>query len=103
MHDLAALERAGIPAVAMVSSGFRKQAAVQSSSLGYIGANVVFVQHPISDQTQPQMERKADDCFEDVKHALTSETFTTDYDSIDISRRTPIPVDEPELECKDES
>ena len=43
MHDLAALEAKGIPCVALVSSAFRNQAAVQSRSLGYEGARIVFV------------------------------------------------------------
>lgn len=51
MHDVAALEKAGIPAVGLISSGFVSQARYQAAKLGFEGASQVFVEHPISDQT----------------------------------------------------
>ena len=70
MHDLAALEAKGIPCVALVSSAFRNQAAVQSRNLGYEGARIVFVEHPISDQTTEQLLVKAASVVDDVEGAL---------------------------------
>ena len=67
-HTLAFWERhIEIPCVALVSSAFSQQAAVQSRNLGYEGAHIVFVEHPISDQTVEQLLAKAAAIVDDVE------------------------------------
>ena len=73
MHDAARLEAAGVPSVAIVSSGFAAQSAAQAASLGCAGALCAFVPHPISDQTPAQLAAKGRACFDDVRRALAGE------------------------------
>lgn len=72
MHDTAAFERAGIPAVPLLSNAFKPQAQYQAKSLGLENAARVFVQHPISDQSTKSIHQKADDVFELVTERLIS-------------------------------
>jgi len=51
MHDMAALEKAGVISVGLLSSGFVAQARYQAAKLGFEDAAQVFVAHPVSDQT----------------------------------------------------
>ena len=54
MHDIANIERSGIPAVFVASTPFIDAAQAQSERLGFDAARV-FVEHPIQDRT--------DDCL----------------------------------------
>lgn len=71
LHDTALYEKAGKPAAALVSSGFMPQAAYQAKNLGLMDAQVTFVQHPISDNTQAQVEAKAEAALESIVEQLT--------------------------------
>ena len=75
MHDARWFEAAGLPACAVVSDGFVKQARYQAKILKASLVPQVFVPHPISDQTRAQMYAKADVSFERVFRAIT-ETWT---------------------------
>jgi hypothetical protein len=72
MHDARWFEaEGGVPAVAVVSDGFVKQARYQAKILHASLVPQVFVPHPISDQSAQQMHAKADVSFEDVFRAIT--------------------------------
>lgn len=71
MHDARWFEAAGIPACAVVSNGFMKQARYQAKILESSMIPQVFVPHPISDQTMKQMHAKAEASFDEVFHAIT--------------------------------
>ena len=59
MHDIADLDRRGVPGVFLASTEFVDAAATQSASLGF-PAPVVFVPHPIQDRTDAEMATLAD-------------------------------------------
>ncbi len=58
MHDIADLERRGIPGVFVASEVFYQAALAQSASLGITPASV-FVAHPIQDRTDEEMKMLA--------------------------------------------
>jgi len=77
LHDTAFFEKAGIPAIALISSGFKPQAQYQAKSLGLEGAARIFIQHPIQDQTTEELCQKADNVFKHVvERLLTSDDWT---------------------------
>ena len=59
MHDIAALEDRGIPAVFVASTEFVDAAAAQARALGLDPAGV-FVPHPIQDRTDDELRALAD-------------------------------------------
>ena len=59
MHDIADLDRRGVPGVFLASTEFVDAAAAQSRALGF-PAPVVFVPHPIQDRTDAEMAALAD-------------------------------------------
>lgn len=63
MHDIAELERRGLPGVFVASSTFVEAAAAQATSLGVSPASV-FVAHPIQDRTDDEMRSLADEAIE---------------------------------------
>ena len=65
MHDLTDLERRGVPSVGVASSEFVGAAEAQARSLGFDAA-MIFVQHPIQDRTNTEMQSLADDAFADI-------------------------------------
>ena len=71
MHDARWFEAAGLPACALVSSGFIPQARYQAKILDASTVPQVFVPHPISDQTKKQLHLKAEVSFEEVYNAIT--------------------------------
>lgn len=75
MHDGAYFESKGLPSVALVSDAFKPQAQYQAKSLGLEKAARVFIQHPISDQTDAQLHSKADAAYAAVTEALTFNTL----------------------------
>mmetsp|Transcript_513 Transcript_513/g.741 ORF Transcript_513/g.741 Transcript_513/m.741 type:complete len:117 (+) Transcript_513:328-678(+) len=79
MHDVLSLERGGLSSVALISDEFMPQALYQGKQV--VGramkseellSLIVWVQHPISDQTEQQMFCKADHCYERVLLGLTN-------------------------------
>ena len=75
MHDTSFFEEQGVPAVALVSDQFASQAQYQGESLAVAGCRRVFLCHPFSDQTDAQLENKADAAFRDIVDALVAADF----------------------------
>lgn len=73
MHDVVALERRGLPAVALLSDAFKAQALYQAAALKLSDASRLFVPHPISDQSNAALEAKADLIFDRLHAILTRE------------------------------
>jgi hypothetical protein len=71
VHDIADLERRGIPGVFVASAEFVVAAESQARSLGFPAARV-FVPHPIQDRTDAEMEAYADAAFDEVVSRLTT-------------------------------
>ena len=65
MHDIADLERRGIPGVFVASEVFTDAAATQGEAIGF-QPNRVFVQHPIQDRTDDEMKVIATDAVEQL-------------------------------------
>jgi hypothetical protein len=70
VHDIAELERRGLPGVFVASSTFIEAAAAQSASLG-ITPESVFVAHPIQDRTDDEMRLLADEAVAALLARLT--------------------------------
>lgn len=62
-----------MPAVAIISLGFVKQAKYQAEMLGLGDAVALFVKHPISNATAAELGGKAQAVFPQVIQGLTSE------------------------------
>ena len=71
MHDIADLERRGLPGVFIASSEFVDAAEAQARALGFDAARV-FVAHPIQDRTDDEMRAYADAAFDAVVAAVTA-------------------------------
>ena len=65
MHDIADLERRGIPGVYVATTEFEDGAAVQARALGADPA-AVFLPHPIQDRTDEEMRALADDAADQI-------------------------------------
>ncbi len=70
MHDIADLESRGIPAVFVASREFADAAATQSEALGF-PAVAVFVDHPIQDRSDEEMQVIADAVLPALLAAIT--------------------------------
>jgi hypothetical protein len=70
VHDIADLERRGVPGVFVASSEFVDAAAAQAGALGFDAARV-FVAHPIQDRTDDEMRDLADAALDEIVAALT--------------------------------
>jgi hypothetical protein len=69
VHDIADLERRGVPAVFVASTEFIDAAAAQVRSIGLDVARV-FVPHPIQDRTDDEMRALADAAVEEILSKL---------------------------------
>ena len=72
MHDIVALEEAGVPGVMVASGEFVDAARTQSEALG-ADPHRVFVEHPIQDRTDEEMRAIADAVVEELWQALTED------------------------------
>jgi alkanesulfonate monooxygenase SsuD/methylene tetrahydromethanopterin reductase-like flavin-dependent oxidoreductase (luciferase family) len=72
LHDSAAFESRGIPAVPVATEEFRTAARVQASRLGRSDLEAVFVPHPIQDQTPEEIRTRADEVVAELVARLTS-------------------------------
>jgi hypothetical protein len=70
VHDIAALEDRGIPAVFVASTEFVDAAAAQARALGLDPAGV-FVPHPIQDRTDEELRALADAAVDAVVAAVS--------------------------------
>ena len=71
MHDIADLERRGIPAVFVATVQFVDGAQVQGKALGFDPA-AVWVEHPIQDRTDDEMVAIADKAFDELIEQLVA-------------------------------
>ncbi len=71
MHDIADLESRGVPGVFVASSEFIDAAETQANALGHDTARV-FVQHPIQDRTDEEVEALADKAIDEILIAITN-------------------------------
>jgi hypothetical protein len=69
VHDIIDLEARGIPGVFVATTEFIDGAAHQARALGADPA-AVYVEHPIQDRTDAEMDAIADAAFEQVIAAL---------------------------------
>jgi hypothetical protein len=72
VHDIADLERRGVPGVFIASTEFVDAAAAQAKALGFDAARV-FVAHPIQDRTDDEMRALADAALDEIVAALTTD------------------------------
>ena len=70
MHDIADLERRGLPGVFLASTEFVDAAETQALALGFPAARV-FVPHPIQDRTDHEMRALAAAAIAQVLAAVT--------------------------------
>jgi hypothetical protein len=70
VHDIADLERRGIPGVFVASAEFVVAAASQATALGFPGVARVFTPHPIQDRTDDEMRAYADDAYGSIVDAI---------------------------------
>jgi hypothetical protein len=70
VHDIAALEDRGIPAVFVASTEFVDAATAQARALGLDPAGV-FVPHPIQDRTDDELRALADAAVDAVVAAVS--------------------------------
>lgn len=70
MHDIADLERRGIPGVFVATIEFTAGADAQTQSLGFDAARV-FTPHPIQDRTDDEMATIARDLYPRIVAAIT--------------------------------
>jgi hypothetical protein len=71
VHDIADLERRGVPGVFVASTEFVDAAIAQAKALGFDAARV-FVAHPIQDRTDDEMRALADAALDEIVAALTA-------------------------------
>jgi lipoate-protein ligase B len=69
VHDIADLERRGVPGVFVASTEFVDAATAQVTSLG-VDVRRVFVAHPIQDRTDDELRALADDAVDELLAAL---------------------------------
>ncbi len=71
MHDSTRLENEGIPTVPVATTEFQQAARVQSAALGRSDLETVFVAHPIQDQTDAELQARADAVIGELVERLT--------------------------------
>lgn len=70
MHDIAELERRGVPGVFVATEQFLSAAEAQAASIGFDPA-AVYTEHPIQDRTDAEMGVIAEQAVEQLLGALT--------------------------------
>jgi len=71
VHDVADLERRGVPSLFVASSEFVEAAAAQAVATGVDPARV-FVPHPIQDRTDEEIRALADAAVAEIVSSLTA-------------------------------
>ena len=72
MHDIADLERRGLPGVFVAATQFIDGAEVQGKALGFDPA-AVWVEHPIQDRTDDEMVTIADKAIDELLERITKQ------------------------------
>ena len=70
MHDIASLDKRGIPGLAIATVEFEPAAKAQAKSLGFDPA-IVYVPHPIQNRTAGELAAIADSVIEGILRACT--------------------------------
>ena len=65
MHDINNLDQRGVPGVFIASTEFVAAADAQSAALGFAPASV-YIQHPIQDRTNDEIDALADGALEAI-------------------------------------
>jgi hypothetical protein len=74
MHDSTRLEQLGVPAVPIATHEFMTAARAQASALGRPDFDAIYVPHPIQDQTQQDIEARAESVLGEIVARLTGNT-----------------------------
>jgi hypothetical protein len=74
VHDSVFFEINGTPAITIASSQFADAAEVQAKALGLADLQCVFVQHPIADNEDDEIRRKADGIVDQLVSALSEQS-----------------------------
>jgi hypothetical protein len=72
VHDIADLERRGVPGVFIASSEFVDAADAQARSIGAPDLARVFVAHPIQDRTDDELRALAETALDAIVAAITA-------------------------------
>jgi hypothetical protein len=70
VHDIVDLEGRGVPGVFVASREFVEAAATQADALGFPDIARVFVEHPIQDRTDAEIQALADAAVDAVLAAV---------------------------------
>jgi hypothetical protein len=73
VHDSVFFEINGKPAITIASNQFADAAEVQAKALGLPDLQCVFVQHPIADNEDDEIRRKADRIVDQLVSALSGQ------------------------------
>ena len=73
MHDSVFFEINGKPAITIASNQFADAAEVQAKALGLPDLQCVYVQHPIADNEDEEIRRKADRIVDQLVSALSGQ------------------------------
>lgn len=74
MHDGVFFEDQGIPTVTVVSAEFVNAARAQAQALGATDYRPVVVAHPIQPLTREEVQKLADQAFDEIVYRLTTST-----------------------------
>ncbi len=72
MHDTIRLEELGLPTVAIATTEFLSAARAQAAALGRSGLDLVYVAHPIQDQSTEEIAGRADAVAAEIVAHLTT-------------------------------
>jgi hypothetical protein len=70
LHDLATLDRRGVPGCAVITTPFKDAAASQGGALGF-DPEVIWVAHPVQNLTSAQLRGLAESAVEGVLAACS--------------------------------
>lgn len=70
MHDAIAAERLGIPAAGVMTQRFLPTATAMANFLGLPGYPVACIAHPISNNTEADLQQKAEEVVEQLQTLL---------------------------------
>ena len=71
MHDINRLDQLGIPGLMVATNEFKQAAAAQALSLGF-EPNAIWVEHPIQNRTEAELQMIADQAFSEIQQRLTA-------------------------------
>jgi hypothetical protein len=72
VHDAISLERLGVPSACIITDGFVPTGRVMADFAGLPGYPMVVIQHPIADNTDPQLGAKAEQIVQQSAEVLLS-------------------------------